>query len=80
MDTCLGKTFKVGQSLRKDTHDNDHIYFIYKLEKCMDAICAITKFTKSEARNTRNKFFDLSQLSIQRELILGNSISESICC
>ena len=36
------------------------------MEKCMDVVRINTKYAKTEARNTRNKSVDLTQLSLRR--------------
>lgn len=50
------------------------------MENCTAVICMNKKYSKTGAINTRNKFVDLTQLSVQRELILGNSTTKSIGC
>ena len=36
------------------------------MEKCMDVVRINTNYAKTEARNTRNKSVDLTQLSLRR--------------
>ena len=44
------------------------------------AVCMNTKYAKTKAKKTVNKFDHFLQFSVRRELILGNNISKFIHC
>ena len=39
-------------------------------ERCMDVKCMNTKYARTETRNTKNNFVELTQLSVRRDHIL----------